>query len=68
MTVKNKKFKLSVLLFGVSIIIKFTPLKNSLFVKLILVVPSLPSFYKITKGIVIDIKHAYHFSHFTFLS
>ena len=65
MTVKKKIFQISALLFGISIIIELSPLKNSLFVKLILVAPS---FYKRTKRIVIYLRHAYHFSHFTFLS
>ena len=65
MIVKKKKFKISALLFSISIIIEFSPLKNSLFVKLILIAPS---FYERTKRIVIYIKHDYHFSHFTFLS
>ena len=65
MLVKNKKFKISVLFFSIGIIIELSPLKNSFLVKLILIAPSV---YERTKGIVIYIKHAYHFSHFTFLS
>ena len=62
--VKKKNLKISALLFGIGIIIQFSPLKNSLLVKLILITPS---FYERAKRIIIYIKHAYYFSHFPFL-
>ena len=50
MILKNKNFKISALLLSIGIIIQFSPLKNSLLVKLILIAPSV---YERTKGIVI---------------
>ena len=62
-----KKYQVSAFLFGIgiSIIIELSPLKNCLFLKLILVAPSM---YKRTKVIVRYLKFVYDFSHFTFLS
>ena len=53
MTVQKKKFRVSALLFGVSIIIEFSPFKNSLFVRLVRLILVATSFYKTTKKIVV---------------
>ena len=65
MTVQKKKFRVSALLFGISIIIEFSPFKNSLFVRLVRLILVATSFYKTTKKIV---RYINYFSHFTFLS
>ena len=59
MVIKKKYFKISALLLG--IIIQFSPLRNSLVIKIILITPSV---YKRTKQIIVYIKQAYYFSLF----